>query len=140
MITFESLKSVQREERRSNKLAKLNPGFYSEVKDYIESKRKFCERARKEGLETEIHELELKNAEDVLNDIYDRRERKIVQLSLSSVRSGLRDAPLLKEEKEMFDSLIEILEIYRGKMLSSVLSRHPIEKVKKVKIDRRKRE
>lgn len=138
MITFETIKNIQREEKKSNKPAKLDDNFYSEAKQYLEEKREACERAKREDGDFAIHELELKNAKMVLQDIYENRERKIMRAALSHARSDEYENSenLLAAEKEMREAVQEVLEVYRGRLLHSVLeSWNHTERVKKGRVE-----
>lgn len=138
MLTFESLKNVQREEKKSNKPAKIDENFYSGVKQYLADKKEAYERARREDGDFAIHELELRNARMVVHDIYESRERKIIRAALNHARSEEYENSenLLAAEREMREAVQEVLEVYRGRLLHNMLEEWDhTEKIKKGKVE-----
>lgn len=121
MITFGTLRDVQREERKGG-LSRLPQGFYLEVGGYIEELEKLCKDEDAKSLQA----IELKNAKNVLQDIYDRREKKIVNMALMSVRGEKIDAENLTDmEGGLLDTLVASLKKQRKDAFNEV------EKVKK---------
>jgi len=97
-ITFEYIREAQRAEKSSQALTNLPPDFYEKVKEYIELKRESAKR-------NEDALIELKNIERIVEDIFNRRETKIVTLAVSSVRTGLIPANMLPHEEELFEQI-----------------------------------
>ena len=109
-ITFEVIRRIQREEQRVQKLTKLPIGFYESARDYLDAKR---------AMESGKTALELKNAERLVEDIFNRRERKILNLALIAARTGIPPENLTEEERLFFDSLLAIIKD-RRQLLASV--------------------
>ncbi|MFH8080285.1 MAG: hypothetical protein QXO84_00160 [Candidatus Aenigmatarchaeota archaeon] len=101
-ITFEYIREVQRSEQRSQQLSKLPDDFFEKVKEYISRKRELAKK-NDDAL------LEIKNIERIIEDIYNRRENKIVSLAILSVRTGLIPANMLPHEEELFEQLTKSL-------------------------------
>ncbi len=101
VVTFETLREIQRREKKSEQLSELKDEFYKGAKEYFE-------RA-KEDLS------ELKNAQIIFEDIIERREKKILNQALGTVR--LREKADIKlmstREWEMYESLVSSLKNYR---------------------------
>ncbi|MFH1424415.1 MAG: hypothetical protein ABIG20_01905 [archaeon] len=101
VITFETIREIQRSERRTERLFGLDDGFYQKISKYLSRKG--------------TNDDEIRNAKYALRDIVERRERKIMNLALSTVRTkdkaNLSD--MTQREKRLFDSLIETLNAYR---------------------------
>jgi DNA replication initiation complex subunit (GINS family) len=102
VISFEFLRKILNEERKSQNLTKLPDNFYENVKRYLEEKRKVV-RERKD-------EIELRNIERIVENIFNLRERKIVNFAIMSVRAGVQPSNLTEDEKIFFNRLVEILK------------------------------
>ena len=102
IVTFETLREVQRKEKKSENLAELTDEFYSGAKEYFE-------RAAKSDIN------EVRNARSVLEDIVDRREKKILNQAMRAVR--LRERPdlggMTSREKDFFNKLLENIKNFR---------------------------
>ena len=69
VITYEALREIQRNERKSERLVELDDSFYKNVEEY------FIRKSPKNS----IQETEIRNAKSILRDIVDRREKKILK-------------------------------------------------------------
>lgn len=114
-VTFEIIRKVQREEQRSPKLTKLPEGFYEGVVKYLERKRETAKR-----LEDRKVSIEIKNVERLVEDIFNRRERKIVNFAINSARTGLPVENLTEEEKKLFDEILKLLKKRRDSFFEMV--------------------
>ncbi|MBU5688632.1 MAG: hypothetical protein KQA41_00175 [Candidatus Aenigmarchaeota archaeon] len=101
-ITFEYIREAQRAEQKSQQLTNLPQDFFEKVKEYIQQKREHAKR-------NEDALLELKNIERIVEDIFNRRETKIVSLAVLSVRTGLIPANMLPHEEELFEQITKAL-------------------------------
>ena len=108
-ISFELIRRIQREEQRIQKLTKLPNDFYNSVQRYLEAKRGGNRKTA----------LEAKNAERLLEDIFNRRERKILNLVLITARTGIQPENLTDEEKQFFNSILKIVK-ERRKILKDI--------------------
>lgn len=122
-ITFESIRKIQTEEQGSQKLIKLPENFYKNITSYMEQKQKISEMKgdRKAS-------MELKNIQRLIEDIFNRRERKILNQALISVRTGMPPENLTDEEKIYFDEIVRTLKNRRSSILENLFK----EKEKKV--------
>lgn len=128
VITYETLfELLQREKERAD-LQKLEPTFFSDTIAYIKDKKKIVEAksdspfAQEERKKTE---KQLDNIYKLIKEIYERREKKIINLALdkSRTKSSLIDTTaLLKEERVVFEALTNLLDTYRDAILYSVLN------------------
>lgn len=117
-LNYESLFGYLREERRNLSLQVLPVTFYPDVVEYI---------TQKEENNTELSAEQLKNAKKIIEDIYQRREKKIITLALnkSRTKSHLIDiTSLLPEEKVFFKQLVVLLDHFRDEILKRVLEKH----------------
>lgn len=106
MITYETIRRIEEEERVSRKLSNLPPRFVHEVIDYLEKK----EAIAKEKDDKWEHQA----ARQRFQNIMELRERKIVNFTLSYVRSGAAPEGMTPEEKELFDKIVRSLEEFKG--------------------------
>jgi len=113
-ITFELIRRIQREEQRSPKLVKLPENFYRNINSYLQQKKILIEKEEKNV------GVEIKNIERLIEDVYNRRERKILNLVLIFVRTNIKPENLIDEEKVLFDQLVELITHRRVEILSSV--------------------
>ena len=107
MITYETLRKIEQDERDNRMLSQLPPRFFEEFADYIEKK----ERISKEKGD----KFELQTATQRLQSILEMRERKLVNFTLSYVRSGAVPENMLDSEKELFESLVERIRDFHKK-------------------------
>src|SRR3989338_4305293 len=123
LITYETLFELLKRERERSDLQKLEPSFFSEVISYVKDKKKILD-AKSDSVfapeERKKTERQLENIYKILRELYERREKKIIQLALdkSRTRSNLIDtSTLLKEEKVFFDAITDLLDNYREAIL-----------------------
>jgi DNA replication initiation complex subunit (GINS family) len=112
-ITFELIRKMQREEQRQPKLTKLPEDFYSSLSEYLEQKRKMKDERRTV--------LEMKNIELLLEDIFNRRERKILNFAIIAARTGIPPENLSDEEREFFNLIVDAIKQRRDSNLKKML-------------------
>lgn len=117
-ITFELIRKIQREEQRVPKLTKIPPGFYESVKSYLDRKRNVTNRRLA---------LETKNIERLVEDIFNRRERKIFNLALIAARTNIPPENLTEEESVFFEQIVSAVKNRREQMLDPLLMKEPVE-------------
>ena len=111
-ISFDLIRRIQREEQRVPKLTKLPEGFYDAVRLYLQRKRDTD--SRKSGLET-------KQVERLVEDIFNRRERKIFNLALIAARTRIPPENLTDEEISFFDQIVYVVKDRRQKILDTLV-------------------
>src|SRR3989338_7855668 len=97
MITFEALREVSQEEKKSQKPAKLPDLFFSEIQSYLAQ---------------QLPPMERESAKIQLDELLDMRDKKILNLAFFYVRSGVQPANLTLEEKKLFDRLVGVIKSY----------------------------
>ena len=127
-ITFEFIRKIQREEQREPRLSKIPEDFYEKAKAYLQEKKKLSEKKN-----DRIVSLELKNAEMLLEDIYNRRETKIMNQAIMTTRTDIPPQNLLEKEKEFFKSLVNALTTQREMVLNTLLKKTKEEKLETIK-------
>ena len=118
-ITFDLIRKIQREEQRIPKLTRMPAGFYKNVKSYLE---------RKGSISNRKTALEVKNVERLVEDVFNRRERKIFNLALIAARTNIPPENLTEEEREFFDQIVYTVKTRREKILDPMLTKETTEK------------
>ena len=128
VITYETLFELLKREKERPDLQKLEPSFFNDIIDYIKDKKKII-NAKSDSVfaqdERRKTERQLENIHKILKELYERREKKIINLAIdkSRTKSHLIDTTaLLKEEKVVFDALTNLLDTYREVILHSTLN------------------
>ncbi len=115
VITFEAIREVHRKEKESSTLQKIPERFFEEVSEYL--------RVKEAGKSDPANYIELENARMIVNDIIDRRERKVLEGALAFVRSGIPLDNMLEHEKDLFERVSEILRSHRRDFWNRIKSR-----------------
>lgn len=66
--------------------------------------------------------IELKNIERLVEDIFNRRERKILNMALIAVRTKIPPENLSEEENVFFDQLVNFIKTRRENALDKILT------------------
>lgn len=112
LITYEAIREVQRAEQ-SEKLQKLPAGFFEAVKNWIEYKKN-------KGDELSLREIE--SAKKLLEDIINRRQRKLLIYAIGTVRGDLPPEDLDEDEKEFFERAVQLVREFRSRMSDKILT------------------
>ena len=114
-ITFELIRKIQREEQSSPKLIKLPENFFEKVASYLQHKRELIEKKEDRKVA-----LEIKNIERLVENIFNRRERKIINQAIITARTQIPPENLTQEEKEFFENLVELIKKRRKEKLEKI--------------------
>lgn len=112
ILTFKFLRELQKKERASRELEKLDNDFYSQVSGYMEKKM---------GLDLKNNQdfaarRDLEHTKIIIGDILNRRERKVINLAVLNVRGIIMPKNILPEEKELFDKIKSAVTKYRSNL------------------------
>jgi len=127
-ITYEFIRRIQREEQREPRLSRIPEDFYLKARTYLEEKRKTSEK-RKDKLTS----IEVKNVERLLEDIFNRRETKILSHAIITTRTDIPPQNLLEDEKEFFEAVVDVLKRQRERVLNTLLKKTKEEDFETVK-------
>ena len=130
VVTYETLYELLRLEKSRDELKALDNGFLLDVLDYLRGKQKILDDAeRKQDLfsldEREKTHVQLVNIRKIVRELYERREKKILDMALnkSRTKSNLIDtSTLFVHERYLFDSIVSVLDSFRGAVLHNILS------------------
>lgn len=106
LITYETIRNAHRAEKEEE-LQKLPVSFFESVRSWF---------SHKEKLKDTTSLLEVENAKKLLEDIINRRERKIVMSALRTVRGEMPPSSLTDEERKFFDQVVNILKTFRNEV------------------------
>ncbi len=129
-ITYETLFDLLRREKSRAELQKLDSSFFEDVNSYIKEKHAILKDQQiKIGMsaiaEKEKTEKQIENIKSMLKGLFEKRQQKIVEMAIikSRTSSDTTDySALLKEEREMFDELFELLHNFKKKVLVRLLT------------------
>ncbi len=129
-VTYETLYEMLRREKSREELQALDEGFLLDVLNYLREKQRILDEAeKKQDLfsldEREKTQVQLVNIRKIVRELYERREKKIADMALnkSRTKSNLIDTTtLLVHERYLFDSIVSVLDSFRGSVLHNVLS------------------
>jgi len=114
-ITFELIRKIQNEEQRLTKLSKLPDNFFDSIAKYYEQKKQLTLKDDRKVA------LELKNIERLIEDVFNRRERKILNSAIMSARTDMPPENLMEEEKDFYNSIANLIKIRRNVLLKNIL-------------------
>ncbi|RLE39620.1 hypothetical protein DRJ17_00285 [Candidatus Woesearchaeota archaeon] len=149
-INFETLFEFLRNEKKRDELQKLDSNFFESLLSYLIEKKKLLEQQQSKVdifsvTERAKTERQLTSVLQIIKELYERREKKIINMAINKVRtgSGLIDtSALLKEEQSFYNDMVEILSRYKKGLLSNLLScRQPnVEVAEKKEVKEKKKE
>jgi len=127
-ITLETLYDIFINEKKREDLQNLNESFFFDVVNYLKEKKMLLDNKQDEddlfaAGEREKLEYELRSIKRILKEIYEKREKKIIDIALNKSRTQsdiIDTSTMLKEEKDFYDQLIKLLDGYREGILLSL--------------------
>ena len=128
-ITYETLFELLRREKNREDLQKFDHSFFKDVVVYIKAKKENLEQQKtKQDLfaaeERKKAETQYANIRKILREIYEKREKKIVNMAIDRSRTSasiIDRSALLKEEREMYHCLVGVLDRFRRGILFKIL-------------------
>ena len=115
MLTFESIRDVERAEKENKKLQRLPPQFFDDLQEYLK-------RKRADAFANADEMIEYQNIMNIVERLFEMREQKIVEQALDAARIGINPENLHESERNMFEQLSGALSIYRKQFFSSLKS------------------
>lgn len=120
VITYETFRKFQRQERESENLQKLPEDFFESCAEWIK---------RKGAVYRETNDpmvlKEIENVMSVIKDVLERRERKLLLMAMHVVRSDAVPQNLHAHEEKHFDSIVDHLKEMRDRILAVIKSEKP---------------
>src|SRR3989344_3471106 len=131
-ISSETLFEILRREKNQDDLQKLDPKFFDELDEYVEEKNNSLNEKPRldqfmEGYENEQNaiKIQMTNIRKIIRDIFDRRERKIMEMAINKAKTGsniIDTSALLPQEKDFFNAQIKLISEFRYDVLEPVLT------------------
>jgi len=124
-ITLETLYDILRNEKKREDLQSLEDSFFIDVVSYLREKKSLLENKKDSNNhfsvgEKDKLEYELKSIKRILKEIYEKREKKIIDIALNRSRTGsdiIDTSSMLREEKDFYQDLLKKLDLYRKGIL-----------------------
>jgi len=119
-INYEKISQINKKERKSSKLVNIDPQFYLVIITHL---KKLQEKYNKKYLEspTSTEALLLNNEicklDNMVKEIYTRRERKIILTALDT-NSTPNFRQMLEHEQRLYQNITKILNDYREEVLN----------------------
>lgn len=132
-ITLETLYDILRNEKKKEDLQKLEETFFLDVVGYVIEKKALLESRTNDNDifasgEKEKLEYETRSIKRILKEIYEKREKKIIDIALNKSHTGsdiIDTSAMLWEEKELYYALLKELDIYRQGILIHLFNALP---------------
>jgi len=126
-ITYETLFDILRLEKNTGELQKLSETFYEDVVSYLNGKENILKKEENVFSEAERDktQVQIQNVKKILKELYERREKKIIELALNKARTGsdiIDLSALLPQEKKLFDSLVKTFSLGRDDILANLIN------------------
>ena len=127
VITYETLFEILRREKAREELQKLPENFSSEVKKYLHEKKQTMLTPSDDPfseIEQEKTQRQISNIKKILNDLYERREKKIISMALNKSRmpkSVIETATFAPSEKQLYEKLFSVLNDSRYDTLRNMM-------------------
>jgi len=131
-MNVDELQSVQSRERQTDQLQQLRETFYEDAGGFIQQLREERDRAAERAEDPfdspEVNRLtdDIKTAEQTVEAVYERRVGKIVKMaSLAAADMPTEDDGLTREERDLFETMVEAIESNRGHVLDVIAGEAP---------------
>jgi DNA replication factor GINS len=132
-VDLDELRSVRRTERESSTLQHLRDSFYTDVADYVESRKEAYRRQMAEAddpfeasEEVEHIKDEVETAAEVAEAIYERRVGKVVKMAaFAAADMSTEEEGLTAEERDLFDDLVDRIRGNRETVLATLAGDAP---------------
>lgn len=128
-VTYESLYDILLREKQRDALQPLAAGFWADALAYLREKQAMLESTRNKvdlfsATEREKIYEQIKHIKQILKEIYNRREKKIVDTALNKSRTGSKiidTGNQIGVEKQMFDAFVNEMNFFRQGLLNNVI-------------------
>ncbi len=129
VITYETLYETLRREKLRAELQPLDKSFLKDIVNYLNDKQSIFDSQMKKtsifsGSETQKTQKQIENIKRMIQELYEKRENKIVDLAKYASRTDEKNVyqEMLEEEKVLYEELVSLLNNFRKNVLLNVLS------------------
>lgn len=122
-LTYESLFEMVRREKNKSDLQKLEKSFFVDFVNYLRQKKEMLKNQSSADMyssqEKQKTEAQVYNIRKLVKELYDRREKKIIEMAIVKARTGSKivDLNLSDDEKLLFEDITNVLFQYRKDIL-----------------------
>tara|TARA_Y100000310_G_scaffold324031_1_gene385342 strand:+ start:16818 stop:17480 length:663 start_codon:yes stop_codon:yes gene_type:complete len=125
-ITLETLYDMLRNEKKKEDLQKLEDSFFLDVAKYVREKKALLDTKRENeeifaSSDKSKLDYELRSIQRILKELYEKREKKIIDIALNKSRTGsdiINTSAMLREEKKFYEEILQSLDLYRKGILN----------------------
>ena len=130
-FNYKTLRKIQQLEKSSPLFSKIDRNFYQECHKHIKDLEQ-SEKQDESSLKNKELTEEIQNLKKIVNNIYELREKKIVQAALIKARDGSPDTKnLIDIEAKLFSSLVELINSSRDNLFEKKQEKKEIVEEKK---------
>lgn len=120
-ISYEQLFDLLRREKTREDLQEIDKDFYIDLVSFLNEKEEYikvqeAQHSLVENLSLEKEKLECRNMRKILNEIIDRRQKKIILLALSRARipsTIVNNEVFASEEKGLFENTVTLFRCFK---------------------------
>ena len=124
-ITLETLYDILRNEKKREDLQKLESTFFLDVVEYVREKQALMDSRKEDDEifavgERDKLQYELRSIRRILKEIYEKREKKVIDIALNRSHTGsdiIDTSAMLWEEKEFYLRILVQLDGFRQGIL-----------------------
>ncbi|MFT4343652.1 MAG: hypothetical protein ACMXYE_02795 [Candidatus Woesearchaeota archaeon] len=125
-ITYETLYEFMRNEKNRDDIQQLPATFHTDASAYLNKIKKIVTNTSGTPHEEEREDRarQLRNVKNLITEIYNRRETKILHLALNASRTkseSIELDALLPSEKALYSEILKILDRNRNNILNATL-------------------
>ncbi len=126
-ISYEQLFDLLRREKTREDLQEISKDFYVGLVSFLDNKQesikiKESQHSLVENLPLEKEKLECRNMRKILNEVIDRRQKKIILLALSRARipsTIVNYEVFASEEKDLFENTVTLFRCFKEDLWKS---------------------
>jgi DNA replication initiation complex subunit (GINS family) len=129
-ITYETLFDLLRREKNREELQPLDADFYEQVLAYLREKETLLSRKEDTSYfsnDKEKLKVQFQNIRRLVKELYERREKKIINIALIKARTGsdvIDKSTMLPCENEFFLELEKVFSKYKGEIVDCIINLH----------------
>jgi DNA replication initiation complex subunit (GINS family) len=129
VLTYETLYEILRREKSRDELQQLEPAFLRDALNYLKEKQQaYDDNLAKNDIfsqsERDKLHIQITNIKKILKDLYDIRERKIINMSINKSRTNshiIDAANLMAPEQGLFEGVTTVLNLHRTGIINKIL-------------------
>jgi len=123
-ITYETLFDLLRREKSRNELQDLENTFFEDVVTYLRDKNSTLgDQSTSSRAEQEKIKIQIRNIKRILKELYELREKKIINLATNKIRTGsnlIDTSKMLPEERQLYEETCLLLEKFKSGILLKI--------------------